>query len=337
MKAGLRVASVLALCLLCTACAGGQSAFGGGGEQASKLAWLMMFIMIVCGVVWIAVMAALAFALWRRRRHLSSSPVSLDSQRQRRMGAVVGAAVALTVMIICGFTLMSYRVTTDLWAAERDAVQIDVRGYQWWWKITYRDSDPTQSFTTANEIHVPVGRLIRIKLDADDVIHSFWVPSLTGKQDLIPGRTNETSFVVERQGVYRGQCAEFCGLQHARMAMLVIAESAEDYERWRSAQVQPAPPPSGPEQQAGAQVFISKACAGCHAVRGTGATGSVGPDLTHVAARRTLAAGVLETTRGSFAAWIADPQTIKPGNNMPMVSLSADELNALSAYMTALK
>jgi cytochrome c oxidase subunit 2 len=320
--------------LLCAGCAGAQSTFGGGGEQAEGIARLIIFIMIVCAAVWLAVMIALAAALWRRAAR-RPDPLALDRDRQRRMAIVVGGSVAATVVIISLFTLSSYWVTHSLAAASRDALHIDVRGYQWWWKITYLDAD--RPLITANEIHVPVGRAVRIHLSAEDVIHSFWVPSLTGKQDLIPGRDNNISFVAVRPGVYRGQCAEFCGLQHARMAMLVIAQSPQDYEAWRQSQIAVASIPANTDEQTGQKVFLSKPCAACHTVRGTAAAGVLGPDLTHVASRQTIAAGVLETTRGSLAAWIADPQTIKPGNNMPMISLSPDELIALSAYMASLK
>jgi cytochrome c oxidase subunit 2 len=163
------------------------------------------------------------------------------------------------------------------------------------------------------------------------------VPSLAGKQDLIPGRDNAITFTALRPGVYRGQCAEFCGLQHARMAMVVIAETPQDFAAWRRAQSNAAASPGDAEQQLGQDVFVNKAFGACHTVRGTAAKGTLGPDLTHVASRRTIAAGVFETTRGSLAAWIADPQTIKPGNNMPMVPLNPDELNAVSAYLANLK
>jgi cytochrome c oxidase subunit 2 len=163
------------------------------------------------------------------------------------------------------------------------------------------------------------------------------VPSLAGKQDLIPGRSNELTIRAERPGVYRGQCAEFCGLQHSHMAVLVIAENSEDYDRWVDAQRQQAIASTDQEIEAGKAVFMSKPCAACHTVRGTGASGTTGPDLTHVGSRQTIGAGLLDTTRGSLAAWIADPQTLKPGNNMPMVALSSDELRQVSAYLASLK
>jgi cytochrome c oxidase subunit 2 len=253
------------------------------------------------------------------------------------MEIVVAASVGATVLVIAVFTLASYLVTRTLAAPRGDELLIALRGYQWWWQVSYLDKQPDRVFSTANEIHVPVGRAVRIQLAAEDVIHSFWVPSLGGKQDLIPGRTNEIAFTAVREGVYRGQCAEFCGLQHARMALIVVAQPPAEFEAWRRTQLASAATPTDPEQQAGHEVFMSKACSACHTVRGTPAAGALGPDLTHVGSRRYIAAGVFETSRGSLAAWIADPQTIKPGNNMPMVSLSGDELNAVSAYVASLK
>jgi cytochrome c oxidase subunit 2 len=178
---------------------------------------------------------------------------------------------------------------------------------------------------------------VRIELSAADVIHSFWVPNLAGKQDLIPGRNNVLTLTAAQPGIWRGQCAEFCGMQHAHMAILVIAEPAVAFDAWRDAQIQPAASPATPEQERGRAFFTSRACGACHTVRGTEAGGNIGPDLTHVGGRRYIAAGVLPTTRGSLAAWIADPQTIKPGNNMPLVPMPAEELKAVSAWLTALR
>jgi len=253
------------------------------------------------------------------------------------MTVVVSYAVGTTIVIILGLTTLSFFATRLLSAEDPDALEIRVRGYQWWWEITYLDAHADQVFTTANEIHIPVGRTIRLQLSAADVIHSFWVPNLAGKQDLIPGRENTLTFTALEPGTYRGQCAEFCGVQHAHMALLVIAEPSPNFEQWRRSQLAPANTPTDAQQTTGLKVFTSKPCASCHTIQGTSASATVGPDLTHVAGRRYIAAGVLSTTRGSLAAWIADPQTIKPGNNMPDVPLTAPELQALSAYLAALK
>jgi cytochrome c oxidase subunit II len=335
MNRGIQVAISLLPALSCTGCAGWQSVLDPHGAPALGLDLLMKFIMIVCAVVWILVVAGLLVALARRVPR--TEPLMLDRRTQERMRIVVAGSVAVTVVIISVFTLASYATTRMLSVADGDELMIRVRGFQWWWDVTYPGARPAESFKTANEIHIPINRTVRIQLDAADVIHSFWVPSLAGKQDLIPGRTNDIRFSATRAGIYRGQCAEFCGLQHARMAMIVVAHEPDAFETWRQSELKTAIEPADAEERAGQQLFVSKACSGCHTVRGTAAAGTTGPDLTHVGSRRTIAAGVLETTRGSLAAWIADPQTIKPGNNMPLVPLTANELHAVSAYMAGLK
>lgn len=304
------------------------------GVSAISLRHLIILIVAVCSVVWMLVMIALIAALWRNR---DNSPASPGPQNERRMTiAVTGAAIA-TVLMISTFTIMSFFATRALSVAGPDDLTIRVRGLQWWWDAEYIGPDPSQRFETANEIHIPVGRNVRLKLEGLDVIHSFWVPSLAGKQDLIPGRPNELTIRAERAGVYRGQCAEFCGMQHAHMALLVFVETQDDFDRWANAQRRDAIQPAAEEIAAGLQTFLAKPCAACHTIRGTAAGGTTGPDLTHVGSRRTIAAGLFETTRGSLSAWTADPQTIKPGNNMPMVPLTPDELRAVSAYLASLK
>jgi cytochrome c oxidase subunit 2 len=325
----------LALCG-CTAASGWQSALEPHATQAMALHRLIWIVIGVCAVVWVAVMFVLARALSRRSRTARTSH-TVDSNTEQRLGRAVGSAVVATALIILGLTLASFFLTRGLAASDPRALEIQVRGFQWWWEITYLSSQADQVFTTANEIHVPVGRMIHLQLAAADVIHSFWVPNLAGKQDLIPGRDNSLTFAAQRPGVYRGQCAEFCGIQHAHMALLVIVDPPEVFEQWRRAQLAPAANPTDPEQVAGQKVFASKPCAACHSIQGTSAAATIGPDLTHVASRRYIAAGLLQTTRGSLAAWIADPQTLKPGNNMPDVPLSATELKTVSAYLAALK
>jgi cytochrome c oxidase subunit 2 len=306
------------------------------GTSAISLKQLIILIVAGCSLVWMLVMIALIAALWRGRRE-RAQPTDLDAHVERRMSQTVLIATIATVMVIAGFTVASFFTTRALSVAGRDDITIKVHGAQWWWNVEYLDPQPERSFQTANEIHIPVGRNIRFHLQGDDVIHSFWVPSLAGKQDLIPGRPNELTVRAEHAGVYRGQCAEFCGLQHAHMAFLVIADTKEEFDKWADAQRQPATITADEEAAAGRDAFLAKACVACHTIRGTSAAGTTGPDLTHVGGRKTIAAGLFETTRGSLAAWIADPQTLKPGNNMPMVPLTADELRSVSAYMASLK
>jgi cytochrome c oxidase subunit 2 len=319
------------LALLCTGCIGTQSVLAPMGPQAAQLSWLLWSFIVICGIIWLLVMLVLALALRQRTRPAG------PSHGERRAIIIVSLSVAASVLVIIVLSVMSYAATRGLSLAASDPLVIRLRGYQWWWEATYVDEQPDRTLVTANEIHIPVGRPVRIELSAADVIHSYWVPNLAGKQDLIPGRSNDLTFVASRPGIYRGQCAEFCGLQHAHMALLVIAEPSSVFDEWRTAQLQAARPAETVEQQAGQAFFTSQACGACHTVRGTSAAGTLGPDLTHVASRRTIAAGLLPTTRGSLAAWIADPQTIKPGNNMPMVTMTADQLRAVSAWLGELR
>ena len=332
MKAGAAVFLLLPAILI-AGCNGAQSALNAEGAAAVQLKHLIIGIVVVCCAVWTLIMIVLVLALLRARTPRESP----NSETERRMGKLVTAAVAATVVIIAGLTIASFHATRSLGMSEDAGLTIKVRGQQWWWQFIYDDADPTKSFQTANEMHIPVGVDIRIELESLDVIHSFWVPSLAGKRDLIPGRQNVITIRAERPGVYRGQCAEFCGLQHSHMALFVIAEDVAAYQRWAAAQRESSVSPADPEAAAGKALFMRKPCAACHTIRGTEASGSTGPDLTHVGSRQTIAAGLLDNTRGSLAAWIADPQTLKPGNNMPMVPLSSDELRQLSAYMESLR
>jgi len=332
-----RLATGSLVCLSCTACAGWQSALEAHGTPATGLLHLTWLLFVVGALVWICVMAILVLALRSRAAISTQATATPDTRVERRLNRAVTGAVIATALIVMGLTITSFWVARVLSPESSSPLRIRVRGYQWWWQVTYLDARPDRTFITANEIHVPSGRPIVVELSAADVIHSFWVPNLAGKQDLIPGRDNTLQFTAREPGTYRGQCAEFCGLQHAHMAFLVIVDPPEQFEHWREAQLAPGASPGGTQEQQGQRVFQSKACAACHTVQGTSAAATVGPDLTHVGSRRYIAAGLLETTRGSLAAWIADPQTLKPGTNMPMVPLNAEELNAVSAYLVSLK
>jgi cytochrome c oxidase subunit 2 len=216
-------------------------------------------------------------------------------------------------------------------------VTIAVTGHQWWWEIEYEDANPSRRVITANEIHIPVGRPIALKVSSHDVIHSFWAPNLQGKRDLIPGYMTAIWMQADREGVFRGQCAEFCGRQHAHMAFEVVAEPESRFDRWLDDQRQEARVPASPQEERGREAFMSARCPGCHSIRGTDARGLVGPDLTHIGSRVSLGAGILPNARGHLAGWISNPQAIKPGNVMPPNPLSADDLMALLAYLESLK
>ncbi|MFL5301916.1 MAG: c-type cytochrome, partial [Anaeromyxobacteraceae bacterium] len=189
----------------------------------------------------------------------------------------------------------------------------------------------------ARGLHLPVGVPVQVKLTSRDVIHSLWIPSLHGKKDLVPGRQNELTLEASQPGTFRGQCAEFCGQQHAKMALWVVAEAPPDFQRWLDAQRRPASPPSSDEARRGEQLFVNGACAMCHRVAGTTAAASMGPDLTHLASRKTIGAGSLPNTRGHLGGWIVDSQAVKPGNKMPPIALQGDELQALLTYLEGLR
>jgi cytochrome c oxidase subunit II len=251
--------------------------------------------------------------------------------------SVVGASAA-TFVILFGLLVASVvtgRAIGSIGSAE--GLVVEITGNQWWWDIEYHNPDPSLRVRTANELHLPIGRQVRIQMKSNDVIHSFWVPNLHGKMDLIPGRQTALWVQADRPGIYRGQCAEYCGLQHAHMAFSVIAESPDDFERWLTAQRATPPPPASPEQRRGRDLVERGSCAMCHAVRGTAAGGRTAPDLTHIATRSTIAAGTAPNTRGYLAGWIADPQHLKPGAKMPATGLSAEELQAVLAYLETLK
>jgi cytochrome c oxidase subunit 2 len=202
--------------------------------------------------------------------------------------------------------------------------------------VRYDSNEPSRVFTTANEIHIPTGQPVRLDLASTDVIHSFWVPELSGKTDVIPGQRNETWIEADRPGTYRGQCAEYCGLQHAHMALSVVAELPAQFDAWWAAQLQGAPAPQSQTAEAAQTDFVVH-CGICHTVRGTSAGGRLGPDLSHLMSRRTIAAGTLPNTPGYLSGWIADPQHVKPGNLMPILDLSGTQLSAIRDYLERLQ
>jgi cytochrome c oxidase subunit 2 len=281
----------------------------------------------------------LAYAVVRARRRTADG-TDLDLYgHEPTMRRAVTAAVAATVVILFGYLLYDFGVGRANAApiGAPNALHINITGHQWWWEVEYNDSAPQRVLTTANEIHVPIHRPVLFSLSSTDVIHSFWVPNLNGKRDLIPGHPNDAWFEADTAGVYRGQCAEFCGLQHAKMAIIVVAETPEQYQRWYDAQLQPAATPTDSDRIAGQKVFLTASCVMCHAISGTPAGATFGPDLTHIGSRMTIAAGVLPNTRANLAGWIVDPQGIKPGSNMPSNNLSPRDLRNLLAYLEGLK
>ena len=250
--------------------------------------------------------------------------------------AVTAGGIAMPVIVITGLSLVSIRSLAALTRPEAASFTIDVVAQQYWWEFRYRDGDG-DPLITANELHLPVGRRVEIRLQSTDVIHSFWIPALQGKLDLVPGKVNVTWLHANRAGTYHGQCAEYCGIQHALMRMVVVAQEPPAFERWLAAQRRPAEIGRDERTRRAEQQFLIH-CGRCHRVRGTSASfGVMGPDLTHVASRSTLAAGTLPNVKGYLAGWIADPQALKPGNHMPRVPLAVDDFHAIVDYVDSLR
>jgi cytochrome c oxidase subunit II len=309
-----------------------QSALHPAGPQAASISDLWWLMFWTCSAVYVVVLGVLLAAVWRRRRD------EQEPTRENSLFRSVAAATAVTIVILFGLLFASVatgRAVASLGSAE--AMVIEVTGNQWWWDVTYDNPNPSLRVRTANELHLPVGRQIRLQFSSNDVIHSFWVPNLHGKMDLIPGRQTALWLQVDTPGIYRGQCAEYCGLQHANMALTVVAESPEAFERWIVAQRRPAPEPASDEQTRGRDIVERGPCAMCHAVSGTAAGGRTAPDLTHFASRSTIAAGVAPNTPGYLAGWIANPQHLKPGSRMPATGLSSEDLQAVLAYLGTLR
>lgn len=313
---------------------GHESVLRPASEQAHTVLGLFHFQWIVATIVWVLVVAAMLYAAYRGSRHAVA-----DVRHEPALRRWVSIATAATIVILVGYLAYDFGVGRAVAApfGDQTALHIHITGHQWWWEVTYQDTAPQHQLTTANEIHVPVGRRVLFTLTSSDVIHSFWMPNLTGKKDLIPGHTNDAWFVADTPGVYRGQCAEFCGLEHAKMALVVVAQSPGDYRKWYEAQLQPAAQPSDSMRALGQQVFLTASCSLCHAINGTPAGGHFGPDLSHFGSRLTLAAGTVPNTRGNLGGWIVDPQSIKPGARMPSNNLEPRQLRAVISYLEGLQ
>jgi cytochrome c oxidase subunit 2 len=284
-------------------------------------------------VVFVLVIGLLVYFIARYRRR---GPASMPDQvhGNTRLEILWTLAPVLIVAILAVPTVQLIVSRADPPRDRGEVLEVTVIGHQWWWEFVY----PSLNITTANDFHIPTERPINMNLTARDVIHSFWVPALGGKQDAIPNRFNSMWFRATEPGVYHGQCMEFCGLSHALMRHRAVVHSPADFEAWvRSAQ-SPAAAPSGPEATRGSELFVSKGCAGCHTIQGLPrAVGQVGPNLTHFGSRTTIAAGVLEHTPENLRRWLSNPQAVKPGALMPNLGLTEDELNALVPYLEGLK
>jgi cytochrome c oxidase subunit 2 len=299
------------------------------GPAAAHIANLWWILLAAGTIIFVLVMVLLLIGLLRRRQDPNTLAAPPSGGRMIVLGGIV-----MPVVVLSGVLALTVNTLLALSApAAADDYVVEVIGHQFWWEVRY----PDHTVLTANEIHIPAGRPVQVHLASQDVIHSFWVPELHGKLDMIPGQTNSFWLQADSPGEYKGLCAEFCGTQHAKMLFLVIAQPEEEFLAWLEHQRQPAAVPLEPLAQAGLEVFLSAGCIECHAVRGTDASGNLGPDLTHVASRRTLGAAIMPNNAGNLSGWIADPQHIKPGNLMPDSPLTGEELQALLAYMQTLQ
>lgn len=333
-----------AAALLCTACGGPQqSALNSAGRQSGSIESLWWFFLWLLGAIFLTVICVLLLALLRRHRGIEQEPLEQthrpsDATEQKMTRMVAWASIG-SVVILLGLIAVSIATGKSIsrLGETRNGMVIELTGNQWWWSVRYSNDQANRTVVTANEIHIPVGRPVMIRGTSNDVIHSFWVPALHGKRDLIPSRVNAEWIEADRPGRYRGQCAEFCGIQHAHMALWVVAEPPEQFEAWMRGQLQPAAEPADPVKQRGRAVFLQSSCVFCHTIAGTTAAGQVGPDLTHFGSRFTLAAGTLPNTKGNLGGWIADPQNVKPGNHMATVPLAPEDLEPLLDYLESLK
>ena len=320
--------------LLAAACTASPSFMRPASEPAHRIAllgwWLVGISTVVCIVVFVMLLVPLA----RRRNDIGG--VDIHPRREHRMilvGGVLVPAIILTAVYVFSLTTMSATAAPP--ARARDTVL--VIGHQWWWELKYFPGDSAQRFTTANELHVPIGEAIELQVESSDVIHSFWIPQLQGKIDVVPGQTNIFWLRADEPGTYWGQCAEYCGSQHTHMGLTVVAQSASDFTRWVRAQQQASVKAVSEPELAGAAVFQRSACATCHTIRGTEARGTIGPDLTHIGSRQMLGAGAIPNTRGYLAGWVSNARGVKPGVIMPPVYLDGRSLQALVSYLESLR
>ena len=302
--------------------------FSTASEAAGGIAGLGWGMFLGAAALFALVMGLTAWAVWGRTR--------LGHQGQQRL--ILAGGFGLPVVVLSA--LLGYSVSLGESIVARhdpEALQVEVTAHRFWWEVRYLNCAP-QPLVTANEIHLPKDRPVQFILRSSDVIHSFWVPALAGKIDMVPGRINFLQTQPTRLGAFRGQCAEFCGEQHAKMALWVVVREPADFDRWVARESAPPPPPAGSDAAAGARLFLEAGCGTCHRVAGTPAQGRQGPDLSHVASRRTIGAGILPANANGFAAWIADVQHLKAAAPMPSYDvLDGAQLNALAAYLAGLQ
>jgi cytochrome c oxidase subunit 2 len=308
---------------------------GPRADPATSLLWGLMILSLVVVLI-ITVLTGLGVVARRHRGHVESiAALPVERGVAGLMWFYVG--MPLTVIALIGALAWTVVVLAAVDSpAARPRLTIEVTGHQWWWEARYLAAAPSDTFETANELHIPTGEPVLVRLIGADVIHSFWIPALSGKTDAIPGQTNVTWLQTSRPGEYLGQCAEYCGSQHAHMALRVVAQTPDQFETWRRGQLRPAAIPAGDALLTGQTLVVTR-CGACHTIRGTEAGGVAGPDLTHLMSRETLAAGAAPNDAGGLTGWIANPQALKPGSRMPATFLSGPQLIATLAYLETLK
>ncbi len=318
----------LSLTALLAACDGQQSALNPGGTGAESIATLFWWMAGGALVIWAGVMG---IALYATQAHPEAHGI-----RSARW-LIIGGGIIFPVVVLTGLLIYGLMLMPQLISSENVALRIDVSGEQWWWRVRYR-TETGEAIELANEVRLPVGERVAFRLTSPDVIHSFWIPSLGGKVDMIPGRTNQLVLEPTRTGTFRGACAEYCGTSHALMSFSVVVMPRDAFDRWLAEQAKPAQTPTSELQQAGRRAFLANGCGACHQVRGTEADGTVGPDLTHVGSRLSLAAGTLPADVKAFKRWIGHSGSIKPDVRMPAFGmLPADQLDAMAHYLSGLK
>lgn len=327
-------AVAIAAPLLVSGCAdNGQNMLHPHSPQAGEISTLWWAMMAVGWVVFLGSVAFLVIG-WRRR-HEEGLPIFGQSSTAST-GLVVLFGIAIPVVVLTAvFVVANLFITQQTQPPAQAATAMTVRaiGHQWWWEFRY----PGTTAVTANELHIPVRTKVNVVATTADVIHDFWVPELNRKIDMIPGHPNRVELYSDSVGVFRGQCAEFCGLQHAHMSMKVFVQPPAQYRAWLANMAGPARTPATPLQRSGENTFLTQQCSSCHMIRGTSAHGVIGPDLTHLATRTSLAADTIPNDRGSLAGWILDPQHVKPGNDMPGLNLTGSQAQAVLAYLESLR
>lgn len=301
--------------------------YGPASMPTMYLGWVFVAILVA---IFLIVALLLLWAVLHKRSAVDS--LAIREEAQGMQWIYIGTGIT-TFILFAMAVYMLVTLNTVTKPASAPALTLTVTGYDWWWKVEYEDDDPSRRFVTANEIHIPVGRPVLIKLKSADVIHAFWVPVLAGKTQTIPGLTNRQWLQADVEGTYRGECTQFCGVQHAHMGFEIVAQKEDEFRSWQDAQRKEAA--ISVDVMAGQKIFLDQ-CAGCHSIRGTEAVGPHAPDLTHLQSRRLIAGGLLTNTPDHLTQWITHAQQLKPGARMPSMVLTAAEVGALSAFLSTL-